>query len=276
MAALLTYRSRDSFEVRFGRNVPDPAQHKSINSPQRSPSRGKVENEHWAIHNDGNKNARSPSRSGSDNNTPAPTPNLISSSSYQPNSEAVDPEFRGSQGSTTSPVPTLSEKGRTPTYFSAQSYLRYQGDKFIKRFDANCYIAITRKLDTHDVGRNRGVSPDGSPVSSEERLRRALSQIEQPTLVLGIQSDGLFTFAEQQQLAAGIPNAVLKTIDSAEGHDAFLLEFEQVNRHLIDFMNVTLSDIMQREPDLEIQMTQSGAKAGPKTSVSEVDDITAW
>jgi homoserine O-acetyltransferase/O-succinyltransferase len=265
MAALLTYRSRDSFEVRFGRNVPDPARHRDINAPQRSPSPGKVENEHWAIHNDGNKNAGSPKRSGGSSKS-APK------SSPESNSESLDPEFHRSPGAS-----SLSEKSQTPTYFSAQSYLRYQGEKFIQRFDANCYIAITRKLDTHDVSRNRGgSSPDGPPIGPAERLRHALSQIEQPTLVLGIQSDGLFTFAEQEQLAAGIGRATLKTIDSSEGHDAFLLEFEQVNRHLIDFMKATLGDIMQREPDREMEASQFGGKAGAKTSVGEVDGITAW
>jgi homoserine O-acetyltransferase len=256
MAALLTYRSRDSFEVRFGRNVPDPARHKDINDPQRSPSPGTVENEHWAIHNDGNKNAASPKR--------RPSPESSSGS----NSESMDPEFTGSRG------PSVS-KNRTPTYFSAQSYLRYQGEKFIQRFDANCYIAITRKLDTHDVGRNRGGPPDDE-ISPSEHLRRALSEIEQPTLVLGIQSDGLFTFAEQEQLAAAIPRATLRTIDSSEGHDAFLLEFEQVNAHLLEFMRANLADIMAREPDREAVAALARGKAGTKASVGEVDDITAW
>jgi homoserine O-acetyltransferase len=254
MAALLTYRSRDSFEIRFGRNVPDPKRHRDINGPQRSPTPGTVENEHWAIHNDGNKNAASLKRT------------LESKPSPGSNSESPDPEFNGSPG---------PEKNRTPTYFSAQSYLRYQGDKFIQRFDANCYIAITRKLDTHDVSRNRG-GPDAEASSPAERLRRALSQVEQPTLVLGIQSDGLFTFAEQEQLAAGVPRAILRTIDSSEGHDAFLLEFEQVNAHLLEFMRAELGDIMAREPSREALAEHARGAAGGKASVGEVDDITAW
>jgi homoserine O-acetyltransferase len=254
MAALLTYRSRDSFEVRFGRNVPDPKRHRDINGPQRSPSPGTVENEHWAIHNDGNRNAASPRRKPASKPSPEPS---------------SDPEFSGSPG----------PKNRTPTYFSAQSYLRYQGEKFIQRFDANCYIAITRKLDTHDVGRDRGGPGDEAAAASPaQRLRHALSLVEQPALVLGIQSDGLFTFAEQEQLAAGIPRARLRTIDSSEGHDAFLLEFEQVNAHLLGFMRAELADIMARAPDgaaLAAHARGSGA-AGDKASVGEVDDITAW
>lgn len=202
----------------------------------------------------------------------------------------ADLEFHDASNPSTPPVSGVSSpngnaqvsrpgKSNAPHYFSAQSYLRYQGEKFIKRFDANCYIAITRKLDTHDISRYRypeGTGPeDLDPVSA---LHYALSLIEQPTLVLGIQSDGLFTFAEQQELAAHIPNATLKTIDSPDGHDAFLLEFEQVNRHLLGFLKSVLPDIMNRTPNPEAITTDSGMTA-TKTSTfgeAEVDDITAW
>jgi homoserine O-acetyltransferase len=189
-------------------------------------------------------------------------------------SEFTDPQFHGATPST-SPLATspLSERKRAASsYFSAQSYLRYQGEKFVKRFDANCYIAITRKLDTHDVSRYR-VSPD-----SETPIADALSQIEQPTLVLGIESDGLFTFDEQKELAASIPNARLRKIDSPEGHDAFLLQFEQVNRHILEFLDDVLPDIM-KAPGIDGVGVEDGVGTVTKSSTfgeAEVEDITAW
>jgi homoserine O-acetyltransferase/O-succinyltransferase len=57
--------------------------------------------------------------------------------------------------------------------FAAQSYLRYQGDKFVNRFDANCYLRITEMLDSHDLSLGRG------PV------RAVLASIQQPTLIIG-------------------------------------------------------------------------------------------
>ncbi|KAF2126086.1 homoserine O-acetyltransferase [Dothidotthia symphoricarpi CBS 119687] len=273
MSALLTYRSRDSFESRFGRNTPDLSRKQNINTVSRpmTPS-----NEHWAIHNHGHKNAGSPRLA-----------SRTSSSTMLATSAAAQADLEFHDASTPSAPPlagpkTLnggSAKLHAPHYFSAQSYLRYQGEKFIKRFDANCYIAITRKLDTHDVSRHRypeGETPETlDPVSA---LHYALSVIEQPTLVLGIQSDGLFTFAEQQELAAHIPNATLKTIDSPDGHDAFLLEFEQVNTHLLGFLKDTLPDIMNSSPNPDTITKDSGMTA-TKTSTfgeAEVDDITAW
>lgn len=102
--------------------------------------------------------------------------------------------------------------------------------------------------------------------------------IEQPTLVLGIESDGLFTFAEQEEIARGIPNARLEKIDSPEGHDAFLLQFEQVNRHILRFLEEVLPDVMGRPGDNGI-VAEDGVGAITKTSTfgeAEVEDITAW
>jgi homoserine acetyltransferase len=45
-------------------------------------------------------------------------------------------------------------------YFAVESYLQYQGKKFILRFDANCYIQLTYTLDSHDVARDRGEYAD--------------------------------------------------------------------------------------------------------------------
>jgi len=188
-------------------------------------------------------------------------------------SRFTDPQFHGVTPIV--PLEALSsstqKKETTSTYFSAQQYLRYQGEKFVKRFDGNCYIAITRKLDTHDVSRGR-VSPD-----SETPMKDALAQIKQPTLVIGIESDGLFTFDEQQELAAGIPNARLRKIDSPEGHDAFLLQFEQVNHHILEFLNDVLPDIQNAPGDESLIPKEDGAVV--KDSVfgeAEVEDITAW
>lgn len=270
MSALLTYRSRDSFESRFGRNTPDPLRPQNINRmPQ--PVAASAVNEHWAIHNDGHMNAGSPRGS-----RPPSSADLSASARIEAESPAP-----------TNLTGPIRNKKKTPTYFSAQSYLRYQGNKFIKRFDANCYIAITRKLDTHDVSRGRVEAVQDMEASnasiqstrSQASLQTALSQIAQPTLILGIQSDGLFTFAEQEELAASIPDSALKTIDSPEGHDAFLLEFEQVNGHLLEFLNRELADIMQRSPK-EIEVKGDGDNLGVTKSSTfgeaEVEDITAW
>ncbi|KAI8961638.1 homoserine O-acetyltransferase [Daldinia sp. FL1419] len=253
MSALLTYRSRNSFEARFGRNIPDPTRRQIIRERPRPSTPSEA---HFHIHNDGHKTARL-SRHNSH------TSEADASAHNDANGQSLDPQFSGPKTETSTKEDSLP----TTTYFSAQSYLRYQGEKFVKRFDSNCYIAITRKLDTHDVSRNRADS-----------IAEALALIEQPTLVLGIESDGLFTFAEQQELAEHIKNARLEKIDSQEGHDAFLLQFEQVNRYILEFLNETLPDIMAREGE-HVEEASVGRLTKSSTfgeAEVEVDDITAW
>ncbi|QKX60958.1 uncharacterized protein TRUGW13939_08104 [Talaromyces rugulosus] len=254
MSALLTYRSRNSFESRFGRNVPDPSKRQNINGAIKPPS--PPSNEHWVVHNDGHKSTRS-SQPPSQCNSPNPTENNAEI-------EFTDPQFNGTT--------TFTKRVRPTTYFSAQSYLRYQGEKFVTRFDSNCYIAITRKLDTHDISRHRASPDSATPVQD------ALAQIEQPALVMGIESDGLFTFEEQKEVAAGISDSRLKTIDSPEGHDAFLLQFEQVNRYILEFFREVLPDIMST-PDADGAAVPDGVGQITKNSTfgeAEVEDITAW
>ena len=193
MAALLTYRSRDSFESRFGRKSQSLGAG-NMPTPPHSPSATSLD-DILAEHNDGSKNAKS--------RTPlSSTP---------------------STSRTQSPAPTR------PPIFSAQSYLRYQGDKFTARFDANCYIHITRKLDTHDVSRGRQLPGEDEFTA----LARVLNSAPRRALVIGVHSDGLFTPNEQREIAEHIPNAELIIIPSPEGHDGFLLEFELINGHIM-------------------------------------------
>ncbi len=104
--------------------------------------------------------------------------------------------------------------------FSVESYLRYQGEKLVQRFDANCYVHLTQQMDTHDVARGRGAYPD------------VLGSIEQPALVIGIDSDILYPLEEQRELAAHLPAGELAVLHSPHGHDAFLIEFDQLH-HLL-------------------------------------------
>ncbi|TEA14648.1 Homoserine O-acetyltransferase [Colletotrichum sidae] len=256
MSALLTYRSRNSFESRFGRNIPDPSRRQTIREKPRPATPSEA---HFHIHNDGHNVKRvTLSRQNSQGGI-VETP--VNGATADAVTESPDPQFHGPQTESL----TGGDKLPTSTYFSAQSYLRYQGQKFVKRFDSNCYIAMTRKLDTHDVSRGRAAS-----------IAEALGLIEQPMLVLGIESDGLFTFAEQEEIAQHVTNARLERIDSPEGHDAFLLQFEQVNHYVLDFLKQTLPDIMDRKGE-EVEEVGVGQLTKSSTfGEAEVDDITAW
>jgi homoserine O-acetyltransferase len=107
--------------------------------------------------------------------------------------------------------------------FRAPSYIRYQGQKLVDRFDAASYYKLTEQLDTHHVGRGRG------------GLEKALSNCLVKTLILGIDSDVLIPLGVQEELANYLPNAEFKILKSAFGHDGFLLEYEQITKEILNF-----------------------------------------
>ena len=102
--------------------------------------------------------------------------------------------------------------------FKAASYIRYQGDKLVKRFHAHCYWFLSKCLDTHDLGRDRG------------GVKKALQQINIPTTVIGISTDRLVPTVEQKRIAESIPQAEYREIESDFGHDGFLIEGEKIGR----------------------------------------------
>ena len=112
--------------------------------------------------------------------------------------------------------------------FAIASYLQHQGQKLVERFDANTYITLTHVMDRHDVARDRTVAN----LSDYESV---LQSIQQPTLVVAIDSDILYPPVEQQELANLIPNAQLAWLKSTHGHDAFLIDMVELNEILISF-----------------------------------------
>jgi homoserine O-acetyltransferase len=110
--------------------------------------------------------------------------------------------------------------------FAVQSYLDHHGDKLARRFDANTYVALTRTMITHDLGRDRG------------GVESALASITAKALVVAVDSDRLFLPAQAERIAAGIRGAgPVRTIRSEYGHDGFLIEADQVGAIVSEFLD---------------------------------------
>jgi homoserine O-acetyltransferase len=108
--------------------------------------------------------------------------------------------------------------------FTAQSYLQYQGQKLVNRFDAATYLTLLGAMDSHDLGRDRG---------PREAI---LNRIRNRALVIGISSDVLYPVHETRAMAEALPNARFAVIDSPNGHDAFLTDTHKVERTVKDFL----------------------------------------
>jgi homoserine O-acetyltransferase len=106
----------------------------------------------------------------------------------------------------------------TEPEFEVESYLRHQADSFVKRFDANTYLYLSRALSYFDLGRQHG---GGS-------LQRALDGISARTLLIAFSSDWLYPPSASGEIADALgalgKPVEFHVIDAPYGHDCFLLE----------------------------------------------------
>jgi homoserine O-acetyltransferase/O-succinyltransferase len=112
--------------------------------------------------------------------------------------------------------------------FDVAGYLDYQGERFVERFDANTYLAITRTMDTFD------------PARGFASAEAAFSRIQAEVMLVGISSDWLFPPVEIAGMAARMAKAGVRCqhreLISSHGHDAFLAEPDQLARLIQPFL----------------------------------------
>jgi homoserine O-acetyltransferase len=121
------------------------------------------------------------------------------------------------------------------TDFQVESYLHYQGQKFVERFDANSYLYITKAMDYFDLGEQRG---DGS-------LVKAISRARAKFLVVSFSSDWLYPTAQSREMVKAMKLAGRDVsfceIKTDFGHDSFLLAHEQLTRLISGFLKRILA-----------------------------------
>jgi len=115
--------------------------------------------------------------------------------------------------------------------FAVETYLDYQGQTFVERFDANSYLYITKAADYFDLEKDYGT------------LARAFANVKSRFLVVSFASDWLYTPAQSEAivnaLAANRKDVSFCNITSSYGHDAFLLETETLGSFISGFLEAT-------------------------------------
>lgn len=119
-----------------------------------------------------------------------------------------------------------SETAKVPEKFAIASYLQYQGQKLVERFDANTYVSLTKAMDRHDL------------TGGKWEYELVLASIQQPALIVAIDSDILYPPVEQQELANLIPNAKFAWLHSSHGHDGFLIDMVALNELVVCFQEI--------------------------------------
>ncbi|WP_132984876.1 homoserine O-acetyltransferase MetX [Luteimonas terricola] len=103
--------------------------------------------------------------------------------------------------------------------FEVESYLEAHARRFVRNFDPNCYLYLSRCMDWFDIGEScGGTTADGL---ARIRVERALA--------IGVHTDLLFPLQQQQEIADGLraggAESTLLPLESPQGHDAFLVDF---------------------------------------------------
>ncbi len=116
------------------------------------------------------------------------------------------------------------------TEFQIESYLHYQGKRFVERFDANSYLYLTRAMDYFDLAARYG------------GLETALKETTARFLIASYTTDWLFTSAQSRELVSTLisngKHVSFCELESPFGHDAFLLEIDQLTQLVRAFLQV--------------------------------------
>ena len=113
--------------------------------------------------------------------------------------------------------------------FQVESYLQYKGDNFVNRFDANSYLYISKAMDYFDLAQPYGT------------LEQALGGVKAKFLVISFSSDWLFPSYQSKEIVSALrrvgAQAIYTEIQTDYGHDAFLLESEQLSSLITNFLS---------------------------------------
>lgn len=148
------------------------------------------------------------------------------------------------------------------TEFEVESYLKYHGNRFTTRFDANSFLYITKAIDYFDLSLGRG------------DLAEAFTDVKAKFLVLSYSSDWLYPPEQSEELVRALlrngVDASYVEIKSDYGHDAFLLEVERLGELTRDFL-------------AKVERETAGPASPNPTATASVDEqeekvypLTSW
>ena len=123
------------------------------------------------------------------------------------------------------------------TEFQIESYLHYQGKRFVERFDANSYLYLTRAMDYFDLAEAHGT------------LENAFAHSKARFLIASYTTDWLFPSEQSKTLIKSLIRAkrhvTYLELDSTKGHDAFLIEIAQLTEFMVPFLSSAYESLRQ-------------------------------
>lgn len=124
--------------------------------------------------------------------------------------------------------------------FQVESYLEAHARRFVRHFDPNCYLYLSRSMDWFDLGDHCAARESGDRTVSQAHTRAGLAAIHiQRARAIGAETDVLFPLQQQMEIADGLREggaiADCLPMPSPQGHDAFLVDFDRYGPAIRDF-----------------------------------------
>lgn len=119
--------------------------------------------------------------------------------------------------------------------FEVERYLEGHARRFVRQFDPNCYLYLSRSMDWFDL------ADYASPGSSDNKVLSGLTRVRiEKALAIGVHTDILFPLQQQEQIAAGLraggAQAEFLPLESPQGHDAFLVDIARFGPAIAGFL----------------------------------------
>ncbi len=123
--------------------------------------------------------------------------------------------------------------------FEVERYLEAHAQRFVRRFDPNCYLYLSRAMDWFDLG---DYCDGGDGLDNDEQVRGGLARIRlEKALAIGVHTDILFPLQQQQEIAEGLRaggvDARFLPLESPQGHDAFLVDIARFGPAVAGFLD---------------------------------------
>ncbi|MGO4220535.1 homoserine O-acetyltransferase [Lysobacter sp. TAF61] len=122
--------------------------------------------------------------------------------------------------------------------FEVESYLEGHARRFVRRFDPNCYLYLSRSMDWFDLGE---YCPDRHGNGDADTRTGLASLRVEKALAIGVHTDILFPLQQQEEIAEGLraggADSRFLPLPSPQGHDAFLVDIARFGPAVADFLN---------------------------------------
>jgi len=147
--------------------------------------------------------------------------------------------------------------------FSVETYLDYQGQQFVNRFDANSYLYVTKAIDYFDISERYG------------SLNDAMAAIDARMLVLSYSSDWLYPPYLSEQITYALArqkkDVTYCNVQSDYGHDAFLLEVDVMRKIIAGFLEHTADPdkVRRHHQDVAFSDAEDGPPPASEDSIYE-------